>query len=73
MQGEVLIGQLTYIDSEEGQIQIMDRADGQVTALDIDAHTRLPASYGWESLVGEDVEAVAIDGRVKSISLLAQE
>ncbi len=61
------------MDTDEGQIQIMDRADGRVTDLDIDAHTRLPASFGWESLVGRDVEAVAVDGKTENICLLAEQ
>jgi len=71
MIAQVITGRLTYIDTEENLIQIMDKVDSQVTDLDIDAQTKLPASFGWERLVGEDVEAVVIDGRAESICLLA--
>jgi hypothetical protein len=73
MKGQVLKGQLTYADTESDQIEITDMADGEVTALNIDAQTRLPAPYGWESLLGENVEATVIDGKTKNVCLLTQE
>lgn len=69
MNGRVLTGQLTYVDTEDSQIQIMDEDKHQVTDLDIDANTELPGSFCWEDLVGENVEVVAIDGKVATISL----
>ena len=71
MIAQVITGRLTYVDTEENLIQILDRADSQVTDLDIGEQTKLPASLGWERLVGEDVEAVVIDGKADNICLLA--
>ena len=73
MKAFITKGQLIYIDTDEGEIQIMDRADGQITELDIDTHTRLPASYGWEDLVGNDVEAIVVGGKTAIVCLLAEE
>ena len=67
MHAEVLKGQLIYVDTEEGQIQLMDRADNQVTALNIDAETRLPGRNDWQNLVGDDIEVVVIDGKTKNV------
>lgn len=69
MHAEVLRGQLTYVDTEEGQIQLTDRADHEVTQLDITSDIKLP----WEKLVGGDVEAVVIDGKTKDVYLLTEE
>ena len=73
MQGRVLKGQLTYIDTGKSQIQILDRADDEVTTLNIDAQTCLPGSWGWERLLGEDVEATVIDGKTKNVCLIEEE
>lgn len=70
MQGQVLKGQLTYIDTEKSIIQILDTADDDVITLDIDAQTHLPGSWGWERLLGEDVEAIVIDGKTKNVCLI---
>ena len=45
MKGYVLKGQLTYIDTEKGEIQIPDKADDDVTALNIDAQTSLTTTF----------------------------
>ena len=67
MRAEVLRGQLTYIDTNDGQIQILDRADNQTITLDFDAATKISPSKDWESLIGDAVEAVVIDGKTRSI------
>ena len=67
MQGQVLIGQLTYINTEGSQIQITDWVEDEVTTLDIDAQTRLPHSWGWERLLGKNVEVIVIDGKTKNV------
>jgi hypothetical protein len=46
MQGQVLKDQLTYIDTEKGIIQILDKAEDDITALGIDIQTHLPGSWG---------------------------
>lgn len=71
MQGHVLKGQLTYVDTEEGRIEIMDTAEGKVIALNIDADTE--PLYVWERLLGSDVEAVVVDGKTKDVYLVAEE
>ncbi len=71
MRGRVLKGQLTYIDTEKSQIQILDRANDEVTTLNIDAQTS-PGSWDWERLLGEDVEAVVIDGKTKNVWLIEE-
>jgi len=73
MHAEVLKGQLIYIDTEEGQIQIMDEVDHQVTALNIDENTKLPANHSWERIVGDDIEAVVINGKTRSLYLLTEQ
>ena len=73
MHAEALKGKLTYVDTEEGRIEIVDKANGRVIAVDIDDQTEVPMPYGWEGLVGEEVEAVVIDGKIKSIYLLLEE
>lgn len=70
MHAEVFRGQLTYVDTDDGQIQITDRTDNQVTTLDFDADTRLSSLHGWESLVGDDIEVVVIDGKTKEVHSL---
>ena len=72
MHGKVIKGQLTYVDTEEGQIQLMDD-DNQVTTLNIDAGTRLPYRNDWENLVGNDIEVVIIDGKTKNVYLEMEE
>jgi len=72
MCAQVLTGQLISVDTKKGRIELRDRADGEVTSLDIDAHTRFPASYGWERCIGKDVEAVVIDGKTKNVRRLAK-
>ena len=72
MQGQVFKGQLTYIDTEKSQIQILDRVEDDVTVLDIDAQTQLPRSWGWERLLGRDVEAIVIDGKTKNVWLIEE-
>ena len=67
MHAEVFKGQLIYVDTEEGQIQLMDRADNRVTALNIDADTSLPGRNDWESLVGDDIDVVVIDGKTENV------
>ena len=63
MRGEVLTGQLTYVDTEEAQIHIMDRATGEVSELDIVPDIKAH----WDRLVGRDVEAVVIDGKTREV------
>ena len=70
MEGVVYKGQLTYLDTKGGRIEITSRTDGEGRCLDIDSNTELPQQSTWEDLLGRDVEAVAIDGKVKSIRLL---
>lgn len=72
MQGRVLKGQLTYIDTHEGCIQITDIAEDEVITLDIDAQTCLPGSWGRVRLLGEDVEAIAIDGKINNVCLIEE-
>jgi len=67
MHAEVFKGQLIYVDTEEGQIQLMDKADNQVTTLNIDADTSLPGMIGWEGLLGDDIDVVVIDGKAKNV------
>ena len=50
MHAEVIRGQLTYVDTEDGQIQLTDKVDNQVTTLDFDSNTRISSPHGWESL-----------------------
>ena len=73
MHAEVLKGQLIYVDTEEGQIQLMDKGDNRVTALNIDADTCLPYKNDWESLVANDIEVVVIDGKTKNIYIEIEE
>ncbi|MFC1964936.1 hypothetical protein ACFLWG_02905 [Chloroflexota bacterium] len=74
MNGQFLAGQLTYVITNDGQIQIMDQDTRQVIDIDIDididANTELPTSLGWEDIVGKDVEIVAIDGKAMSVGLI---
>ena len=73
MHAEVLKGQLVYVDTEEGQIQLMDKGDNRVTALNIDADTYLPDRNDWENLVGDDIEVVVIDGKTKNVYVKIEE
>jgi len=73
MRAGVVKGQLIYVDTEDGQIQVMDSVDHQVTDLSIDENTRLPANSSWEELVGDDIEVVVIDGKTQNIYLLTEE
>ncbi len=67
MHAELFKGQLIYVDTEEGRIQLMDRADNRVTALNIDTDTSLPGMNAWESLVGDDIDVVVIDGKTTNV------
>lgn len=73
MRAGVVKGQLIYVDTEDSQIQVMDKADHQVTDLNIDENTRLPANSSWEELVGDDIEVVVIDGKTQNVYLLIEE
>lgn len=73
MHAEVLRGQLIYVDTEEGQIQLMDRGNNGVTVLNIDADTRLPGRNDWENLVGDDIDVVIIDGKTKNVYYVEEE
>lgn len=73
MHAEVIKGQLIYVDTEDGQIQVMDKADHQVTDLNIDEGTGLPVNHSWGKLVGDDIEAVVIDGKTQNVYLLTEE
>ena len=68
MHAEVFRGQLTYVDTEEGQIQLTDRADHAVTEFDITSVIKLP----WEKLVGGDVEVIVINGKTQDVYLLTE-
>ena len=41
-----------------------------MTTFDFDARTRLSPLNSWEGLIGGDVEAVVIDSKEKSVSLI---
>ena len=73
MHAEVLKGQLIYVDTEKGRIQLMDRADNRVTTLNIDADTRLPGRNDWENLVGDDIDVVVINGKTKNVYYVEEE
>lgn len=73
MRAGVVKGQLIYVDTEDSQIQVMDKADHQVTDFNIDENTRLPANSSWEELVGDDIEVVVIDGKTQNVYLLIEE
>lgn len=73
MNAKVWKGQLVDVDTEKGQIQIVDEADGRVTTLNIDASTELPVSWDWEGLMANDIEAVVVDGRTKNVYLVTKE
>lgn len=66
-------GQLVYVDTEKGQIQIVDEADGRVITLNIDASTKLPRYENWEDLMASDIEAVVVDGKIKTIYLVVED
>ena len=66
-------GQLVYVDTEKGQIQIVDEADGQVITLNIDASTKLPRYENWEDLMASNIEAVVVDGKTKTVYLVTEE
>lgn len=71
MLGQVFSGQLIYIDTEAGKIRVLDRDDNRWTELNIDADTQLPFNLGrdWESMLGDDVDVIVIDGKTKYVSL----
>ena len=73
MRAVVIAGKLVYVDTEDGEIQIMDRTDHQVTDLNIDQDTKLPTGHSWEMLVGDDIEAVVINGKTQNVYLLTEE
>ena len=73
MRAVVLAGQLVYADTEDGKIQIMDRTDHHVTDLNIDQDTKLPIGHSWEMLMGNDIEAIVIDGKMQNVYLLTEE
>lgn len=66
MEGRLIRGQLTYVNTNEGIIEIEDfRTD--IVTLDINSDTSIINLSDWENLIGNDIEAVAIDGVAKSI------
>jgi len=69
MHAEVFNGQLTYVDTAEGQIQLKDRNDHEVTTIDI---TTVP-NVNWEELMGFDVEAVVVDGKTKQVYMIKED
>lgn len=66
MEGRLIRGQLTYVNTDEGIIEIDDFRTDSVK-LDINSDTRLVSFTDWEHLVGTDIEAVVIDGAARSI------
>lgn len=66
-------GQLVYVDTEKGQIQIVDEADGRLTTLNIDASTELSGNWDWEDLMASNIEAVVVDGKTKTAYLVTEE
>ena len=62
-------GELTYINTDRGIVHIIDKADNETVIADITSDTQLPRSTGWEDLIGQDVEAIIIDGKVSEIAL----
>lgn len=73
MHAEVFKGQLIYVDTEEGQIQLMDRSNNGVTVLNIDADTRLPGRNDSGNLVGDDIDVVVINGKTKNVYYVEEE
>jgi len=59
MHGEVIVGRLTLVDTDENVISPVSREDHAHVDLDTDADTKVTRPYSWEALVGWDVEAIA--------------
>ena len=70
MIAKVHSGQLTYVNTTNGQIQIRDLIDGRSTYLHIDDKTTHP---GWETLIGAEVEAIVIDDKTTKVYEIAEE
>jgi len=68
MVGIVFHGQLTWVDTGLGRIEITDQYD-QPHIIGIAPDTNLQGST-WSYLLGEDIEAIAIEGIVKSVRMI---
>jgi len=69
MLGEVLKGQLVFVNTDTNLIGIPNSLDPCIiTPLEIHAQTKLPYNYTWEDLLGRYVEVVTIDGKVKKLN-----
>ena len=67
MEAAAIKGRLTYVSEKRGVIDIMGEADNEAYNADITPDTQLPGSTGWEDLIGQDVEAIVVDGKVTKI------
>jgi hypothetical protein len=72
MEAMVIEGQLTYINTDQGEIHITDKDDGKYTLLNITTDTQIPLAE-WEDIIGRDVEAIVIDDEVRNIVLISRE
>jgi hypothetical protein len=66
MKGEVWSGQLDYVDTDKGVIDIVIKS-GESVNLKISSEILLPFSSSWESLLGEDVRVIVINGEGKRV------
>jgi len=69
MKAFTIRGHLIYIDTDERIIRITE--DGKDINLKISPSTRVPG--GFEAIIGQDVEAVVINDKVRHVSILQNE
>lgn len=67
MKSKIITGQLRYVDTQKGEIHIMDWFDGKTRYLNVDSQTNLPRGWSWEMLMGNQVEAVTVDGKTTKV------
>jgi hypothetical protein len=71
MTGIVFRGQLIYVDTEKGEIQILNK-DSSQKEFTIDSNIKWRDS-DWENLLGQIVDVIVIDDKVKRIYVIDDE
>lgn len=72
MQGRIYTGQLTSIDTDSCQIEVT-KDNGDAYILPLDPNIEVNVVGGWRYMLGAEVQAIVIDGKVTKVLLIRTE
>ena len=71
MKSAVIRGQLTSVDTDSGDIDIT-MEDGESMRLKPTSQIEPACLLSWADFIGEDVDVIVFDGKVKDIRQIAE-